>query len=163
MALPFIVFVAFRPVIGLYGAVCLGILGGLSPGVIMWGRSLTDVFSLTLVVTSFGFTLAAWSPHHLSRALLLRLVVDWLLGLLTYQERTFSTFTCRATVHGHLGSCLSADGKIQNLEGRAVVGARRFTDSAAVACKECDGLWADSALYLATEYRQRLVESAHIH
>ena len=74
MVLPLTVFMAFRPVIGVYGAVCLGILGGLSPGVIRWGDyAASDLLSLTLVLTSFGLTLTAWSHNHVSRALLLAL------------------------------------------------------------------------------------------
>ena len=74
MVLPLIVFMTFRPVIGVYGAVCLGMLGGLSPGVIDWGNyAMSDLLSLTLVVTSFGLTLAAWSHNHVSRALFLAL------------------------------------------------------------------------------------------
>ena len=74
LVLPLAVFLTFRPVIGVYGAVCLGMLGGLSPGVIRWGNyALSDLFSLTLVVTSFGLTLAAWSHNHVNRALFLAL------------------------------------------------------------------------------------------
>lgn len=72
MVLPLIVFVAFSSSIGDFGATCMGILVGFSPGVITWGQyALTDVFSLTLVVASFGFTLAAWSPQQVCRTQLL--------------------------------------------------------------------------------------------
>lgn len=74
MSLPLIVFIALKPVVGRYSAACIGIVGGLSPGVIHWGQfALTDVFSLALVVASFGLTLAAWSSDNLKRASLLAL------------------------------------------------------------------------------------------
>lgn len=72
MLLPLAIFVAFRPVIGDYGAACVGILSGLSPGVIGWGAyALTDILALTFVLTSVGLTLAAWSRSQVRSALLL--------------------------------------------------------------------------------------------
>jgi hypothetical protein len=69
--LPLTILLAFRPVIGTYGAACLGILTGLSPTNILSGqRALSDALSLTLVVSSFGLTLAAWSRPQIRRAAL---------------------------------------------------------------------------------------------
>ena len=71
LVLPLAVFLSFRSVVGTYGAVSLAILSVFSPSVIYFGQyALTDVLSLTLVVTSFGFTLVAWSPGKVSHALL---------------------------------------------------------------------------------------------
>ena len=65
LILPLTIFISFRQVIGGRSAAWLGIITGVSPGVLLWGQfALSDVLSLTLVVASFGFTLSAASPER---------------------------------------------------------------------------------------------------
>ncbi|MGO9017521.1 MAG: hypothetical protein ACLQVJ_04125 [Syntrophobacteraceae bacterium] len=91
--LPLVIYLAIRSIIGDYYAAYLGLLGGLSPGVINFGQfALSDVLSVMVVVVSSGLILTAWSSCKKLEALSLAFVGGLLSGyayLIRHQNIAF--------------------------------------------------------------------------